>query len=90
MTTAILISTTMLASFLSGMMWANMKYMIQKNVPILSFLNPVNLLTDAYYSLNYFDSHDRYWTNMTLLGAFAVLFLFLTYWFIRRRRYASI
>ncbi|MDF2939004.1 MAG: transporter permease [Paenibacillaceae bacterium] len=88
--TAILISVTMVGTFLSGMMMLNMKYIISQNVPILSYLNPVNLLTDAFYSLYYYDSLDRYLLNLGLMGVFAAVFCLGTYAIIRRRKYASL
>jgi ABC-2 type transport system permease protein len=88
--TAILISVTMVGTFLSGMMMLNMKYIISQNAPVLSYLNPINLLTDAFYSLYYYDSLDRYLLNLGLMGVFAAVFCLGTYAIIRRRKYASL
>lgn len=88
--TGILIGTIMFCSFLAGMMYQNMIYIIAKNVPILSYLNPVNLLTDAFYSLYYYDTLTRYSLNMVVLVIFILFFWFATYMLIRRRKYASI
>ncbi len=88
--TGILIGITMLCSFLAGMMYQNMKYIIARNVPLLSYLNPVNLLTDAFYSLYYYDTLKRYTLNMALLILFIAIFWAATYKLIRRRKYASI
>lgn len=87
---AALIGISMLGSFLAGMMYQNMKYIIAQNAPIVSYLNPVNLLTDAFYSLYYYDTFTRYGTNMTLLGVLIVLFCGGTYFVIRRQKYASL
>lgn len=88
--TAILICVTMIGSFLSGMMMLNMKYIIAQKAPILAYLNPVNLLTDAFYSLYYYDTLDRYLLNLSLIGSFAAIFCLGTYAIIRRRKYASL
>lgn len=88
--TAIIIGTTMLGSFLSGMMYAQIKFIIAQKIPILSYINPVNLLTDAYYSLYYYDTFERYWINMGILGVFILLFSFETYMILRRQKYASL
>lgn len=90
MKTAILISVTMAGSFLAGMMMLNMKYIIEDKAPILSYLNPVNLLTDAFYALYYYDTMGRYLQNLILLGAFTAVFCLGTYAIIRRRKYASL
>lgn len=87
---AILMSFSMLCSTLAGMMMHSIKYFISENVPILSYLNPVNLLTDALYCLYFFDSLSRYWLNMILLAMFILIFWFGTYFIVRRRKYASI
>lgn len=90
MKAGILIGTTMLGSFLAGMMVVDMKYWVQTKVPILAWLNPVNLLADAFYALYYFDAYTRYWQNITGLLIFAVLFCSGTYMVIRRQKYASL
>lgn len=86
----ILMGVTMTGSFLAGMMYQNMKYIISKYVPVLSYINPVNLLTDALYSLYYYDTLTRYAINMMCLIVFIMLSWFVTYILIRRRKYASI
>ena len=86
----ILMGVTMTGSFLAGMMYQDMKYIISKYVPVLSYLNPVNLLTDALYSLYYYDTLTRYTINMVCLIVFIVLSWLVTYILIRRRKYASI
>jgi len=86
----IIISVTMLCCFLAGMMNQDMKYVISKNAPVLSYLNPVNLLTDAFYSLYYYDTYTRFFTNIVMLTAFIAVFCSGTYLIIRRRKYASL
>jgi len=88
--TAILIVFTMIAAFLAGMMFENIKYIVQKNVPILAYLNPVALITDAFYALYCYDTHTRFFINIGLLNGFTVLFCLSTYLIIRRQKYASI
>lgn len=87
---AILIGASMTGSFLSGMMYLDMKYIIARKLPLLSYLNPVNLLTDAFYSLYYYDTYTRYALNMRILSVFVVLFCGATYFIVRRRKYASL
>lgn len=87
---AILIGLSMLMSFLSGMMYDKMKYIINTNVPILGYLNPANLITDCFYSLYYYDTHAQYFTDLILLCGFAIVFSFITYFVLRRQKYASL
>ncbi|MCO7177126.1 ABC transporter permease [Sporolactobacillus kofuensis] len=88
--TAILMAVSMGGSFLSGMMVMNMKYLVAEYVPLLAWINPVNLLTDAFYSLYYYDSLQRYALNMGMMCAFIVLFCAGTYQIVRRWNYASL
>ena len=87
---AILVGGTMTGSFLSGMMYLEMKYIVSQHVPLLAYINPVNLLTDAFYSLYYYDTMSRYLLNIGILGFFIVFFCACTYFIIRRRKYASL
>lgn len=87
---AVLLSVSMLGSFLAGMMYLDIKYIVSESIPILSWINPVNLLTDAFYCLYYLDNLSRYALNMGLLLVFTTLFCALTYLILRRRKYASL
>jgi len=87
---AVLIGVIMTGSFLAGMMYQGMKYIIARNVPVLSYLNPINLLTDAFYSLYYYTTLSRYAINMVILCIFIIVFSGGTYLIIRRRKYASL
>jgi len=86
----ILLAFTMICSFLSGMMAVQIKYFIQDKFPILSYINPVNLITDGFYSLYYYSTYDRYFLNLGLLSLYGVIFSIVTYLVLRRQKYASI
>ncbi len=77
-------------AFLSGMMMPDMKYLVQSYLPMLSYINPVNLVTDAMYSLYYYDTYERFFTNVALLVAFSVILGAFSILKIRRSNYASI
>ncbi|MDD3693381.1 MAG: ABC transporter permease [Oscillospiraceae bacterium] len=87
---AILIGISMFLSFLAGLMFVDMKYIIAKHVPVLSYFNPAALITDAFYSLYVYESLNRYFLNICILGTISVLLAFVSYLFVRRQRYASI
>lgn len=90
MKAAVIVAVTMGGSFLAGMMYAQMKYFVYDKAPILAYLNPVNLITDSFYSLYYFTDMGRYFLNLAILMVMTVLFGLGTYFVLRRRRYASI
>lgn len=87
---AIITSIVMFGAFLSGMMFVDMKYLISKNFPILSYINPVNLLSDSFYSLYYYDTLDRFYINILILIIMTVILGVVSYLGLRRRTYASI
>lgn len=88
--TGIVISVTMLGCFLSGMMGVTMKYMIDKNLPIINLLNPANMITDGFYSLYYYDTLDRYYFNIVSLIVFSISMMLISYISLRRQKYDSI
>ena len=47
----LVIGTSMTMSFLAGLMWVDMKYAVASKAPVLSYINPAALISDAFYSL---------------------------------------
>ena len=88
--TGILIGITMFGCFLAGMMGVTMKYVIDKNVPIINKLNPANMITDGFYSLYYYDTLDRYYFNIASLLIFAFALIVISFFSLRRQKYESI
>ena len=86
----IIISISMVYSFLSGMMGITMKYIIDKNVPLLNKINPANMITDGFYSLYYYNTLDRYIGNIISLVIFSVILLTISGLVLRRQKYDSI
>ncbi len=87
---AVLISVSMLLSFLSGLMSSDVKYMVNKAFPLVAYINPANLVTDAFYSLYYYSTYHRFFINIALLFGFAALFYLIVYFVMRRQKYASL
>lgn len=77
-------------SFLAGLMIGSMKYIVAKEMPILQYINPANLITDALYSLYYYDTHTRFMINIILLVIITIIFSIITYLKTRGREYASL
>ncbi|KNZ40243.1 ABC transporter permease [Acetobacterium bakii] len=86
----ILIASTMTMSFLAGMMSTDIKYLVMTKVPILGYLNPANLITDSFYALYYYNTHTQFFTDILLLCGFTLLFSTITYFVLRRQKYASL
>ena len=88
--TGIIIAITMLGCYLSGMMGITMKYIIDKNIPIINKLNPASMITDGFYSLYYYDTLDRYIFDIGSLLIFAFVLIAISYISLRRQKYDSI
>lgn len=88
--TGVVIAITMFGCFLSGMMGITMKYVIDKNVPIVNKINPANMITDGLYSLYYYDTLNRYWFNVISLLIFAFILIGISMFSLRRQKYDSI
>lgn len=88
--TGILLAVTMTGCFLAGMMGITMKYIIDKNIPILNLINPAAMITDGFYSLYYYDTLDRFFFNIISLLIFSLIMIILSYISLRRQKYDSI
>ena len=88
--TGITIAISMFLSVLSGMTGVTLKYVIDKNVPILNLINPCNLITDGFYSLYYYDTLNRYFRDVCFLLIFVLIAFVVSFASLRRERYDSI
>lgn len=88
--TAMVVGLSLLLSFLAGLMFVQMKYLIAAYVPILAWINPAALISDAFYALYVYESHTRFWLNMLILGGITVIFCGGSYLVARRQKYASL
>lgn len=84
------IALSMLCSFMAGMMATSVKVLIQQYAPFLHKINPVALITDGLYSLYYYGSMERYMNNFYWLLGVTAIFLLLTFFFIRGKKYDSL
>lgn len=87
----VLVGVTMLGSMLAGMMGSEaLKHQIDRNLPILGMINPVNTVSDALFSVYYFGVGQRYWLNLVCIVGFTTVAMFISWLFLRRKRYASL
>ncbi|MCI9280310.1 MAG: ABC transporter permease [Bacilli bacterium] len=86
----IIIAGTMFCSVLSGMMGITMKYVIDKNVPILNKINPANMITDGFYALYYYDTPERFFMNLISLILFSLVLFLISIVILRGEKYDSI
>lgn len=88
--TGILIAVTMFGCFLSGMMGITMKYIVDKNVPIINKLNPASMITDGLYSLYYYDTFNRYYINIISLLIFSVIMIGISIIQLRKQKFETL
>ena len=67
-----------------------MKYIIDKNIPLLNIINPANMITDGLYSLYYYEGFSRYNFNLISLIVFSIVMIVISYFSLRRQKYDSI
>lgn len=86
----IMISSSMLCCFLSGLMISEMRLYVEDFCPILNRINPAVLISDSFLTLNIYGMTSRYTGNLLSLLALTFLFLSAGCLMIRRKTYASL
>lgn len=76
--------------FFSGLMIGNMRAFVENVCPVFNKINPATVLSDAFYSLEIYDTYDRYIKNIVTMLILTVIFIVTGVLFGRRKKYASI
>lgn len=87
---AVLVCSSLLMSFMAGLMMGNMKDIVEHHCPILNRINPAALIADAFYSVSVYDNPARYRMNLVILAVITVLLLAAAWLTLRRERYESL
>ncbi len=85
-----LIGVVMAGCFFAGMMGIMMKNIIDKNAPIVNYINPVAMITDGFYTLYYYNGLDRFYIDVISLLIFSAVMILISLRGLRRQRYDSI
>lgn len=88
--TGLLVGGSLFMSFLSGLMYGNMKDVVEHYFPLLNRINPAALIADAFYSVTIYDNPVRYRRNLVLLAVITILLVLISYRRLRRERYDSL
>ena len=80
----------MVSSFFSGLMVAEMRWLVEEYAPWFARINPATLIVKAFYSLNAYDSYGQYAVCLGSLLALSLILWAGSYAVVRRERYASI
>lgn len=76
---AMISGVVMTSCFLSGLMIVTMKHIVATKAPIIQYINPAHLIADAFYSLYYYDTLERFTLNITLMLSYCILFSVITF-----------
>lgn len=80
----------MVLSVLADLCANGIKDMVEHKLPIANRLNPACLISDCFYSLNVYDSYDRFFRNISIMAVESVILLIIAFVLLRREKYASI
>lgn len=86
----ICIIVMMVSSFLSGLMVPSMYRTVETYAPVVHRINPASMIVKALYSLDIYETGERYAQCMASLLVLLVLLVAGAYVIVRRERYASI
>ncbi len=81
---------TLFPGFLAGLMFGNMKNIIELRCPIINRINPAAVLSDAFYCLGIYNDTERFTRCLLILALMCVCLLTVAFLGIRRERYDSI
>ena len=81
---------SMTCSFCSGLMWDQIRQMIQANAPILNKINPAALLVDCLYTRATYGTIDVYYQDIGIMSIMIIGALTISAVLLRRRRYVSL
>ena len=81
---------TMTCSFFSGLMWGQIKQIIQYNCPIINKINPAALLTNAMYVRSTYGATAEFKQDITIMCGMVLGCIIVASIFLRRRKYVSL
>ena len=84
------VALTLFPGFLAGLMFGNMKNIIEANCPVINRINPAAVLSDAYYCMSVYNDSARLTRSLIILAVMSLLCLIVAFLGVRRERYDSI
>lgn len=86
----IVTTVSVFGGFLSGMMFPDVKYWIDQHAPLIAWLNPTSLVTDALYKLFYYTDLNSYFMTIAMIVVMTVIINIANYLIMRRQAYANL
>ena len=81
---------TLFPGFLAGLMFGNMKNLIEQRCPIVNRINPAAVLSDSYYCMAVYNDTGRMARNLLILAVMCGVCVAVSFVMVRRERYDSI
>ena len=76
--------------FMSGLMYGDMKILMEEKCPIFNRLNPSSVITDAFYALNVFGVGERYYRSVIYMIIVSFVMIVAASILSRRSSYKSL
>lgn len=86
----ICVAVFMISSFLAGLQWGDITFIIEEKCPVINRINPGTLIVNGFKSLSVYGDSYRYMINMVTLALIGILCVIISVWKLRRMRYESI
>lgn len=86
----ICVAVFMGSSFLGGLQWGDITYLLERNCPLVNRINPATLIVNAFKSLSVFGDYRQYAVNMVTLLVIGVVCFIISISGLRRIKYASL
>lgn len=81
---------TLFPGFLAGLMFGQMKDLIEHHCPLVNRVNPAAVLSDAFYCIGVYNDSQRMMRNVGILAVMSAAMILVAYLAVRRVRYDSI
>lgn len=86
----ILTSIVVAGGFMSGLMVANIKSLVEVKCPIINRINPSAVISDAFYALNMYGVSGRFYRSIIYIAGLTIVFIVAGLIMSRRKSYASL
>lgn len=84
------VGISLVLCFFSGLMIADMKFIIMEKIPLFNKINPAALISDSFYALNVYQTNTQYIINIVTLLVISIVFMLGGILVGRRKKYASL
>lgn len=81
---------TLFPGFFAGLMFGQMKDIIEHHCPLFNRINPAAVLSDAFYCIGVYDNPERLAKNLLFLGGMSAVLVLAAWLLVRRECYDSI